>query len=725
MSFTFNIVRVLYSLVILSGFISPSLAERPQLCDPKSPEVKFTRPVLSGTVQYVVSANFRVHYSLSGRDATTLSFAQNISDAAEHALSVYTSLGWLPPPPDRGHSKVNPDNLYDIFVIDMDQLRRSTSSAVCRAESLCTDPYPDGSTSWIEIDRDFDDAPWVPEVIPADTIYRAIVAHEVHHAIQNRYKKFPARYPVGDPSPHYDSLWFYENTSYFIEHVAFPDIDVLSRYHLTHHPSDVLNPLNIPSRNIDWMEFQVSGAMWPMFLYEYYCSDCLRRVWEKIGSIPGPHIMSKIDAALRQYYASSLAEALREYAVWRFFTGERADTYHFRYASSWPTSVILRTNTSYPSTHDQDVYYPVGPGGTNFVVFSGEPKALQFIFNATEAYHWAVTILGHKTNTQSYEATFGLDSFASVSTRVLKEGTEYLVLTPVNVDTFLTVNPTYFYHVTTIKDTSVTGTIRSGWNMLSSPTIAENSSAAAMFPALESDVLGYTSAGYDHPDSIFNGRGYWAGLSADRPITYTGAPFDIMWVPVTSGWNLVGALYKDMNPGNIVPSRGISFTSRYQYFNGTGYDSLIPGAPQYIIHTGKGYWVKMSGQGYLTYNTTIPPSQLSLPSIDRMPPPVPALNTKAAEGGRSDNSSGFSLAQCSPNPFNPTTTISYVIPVSQRVTLSVYNLLGQEVVRLVDGIEPAGHKSVVLNAVNLESGIYFYRLTAGEFVETKKMIVVK
>jgi hypothetical protein len=85
----------------------------------------------------------------------------------------------------------------------------------------------------------------------------------------------------------------------------------------------------------------------------------------------------------------------------------------------------------------------------------------------------------------------------------------------------------------------------------------------------------------------------------------------------------------------------------------------------------------------------------------------------------------FALHQNMPNPFNPTTVINYDLPVDSRVTLKVYNLLGQEVRTLVDGTESAGFKSVTLDASNLASGVYIYRLQAGSYTAVKKLIVLK
>ena len=85
----------------------------------------------------------------------------------------------------------------------------------------------------------------------------------------------------------------------------------------------------------------------------------------------------------------------------------------------------------------------------------------------------------------------------------------------------------------------------------------------------------------------------------------------------------------------------------------------------------------------------------------------------------------FKLSQNYPNPFNPSTKISWQSPVSGHQTLKVYDVLGNEVVTLVDEYKPAGIYNAQFTMHNLASGIYFYRLTAGSFVQTKKMILIK
>ena len=85
----------------------------------------------------------------------------------------------------------------------------------------------------------------------------------------------------------------------------------------------------------------------------------------------------------------------------------------------------------------------------------------------------------------------------------------------------------------------------------------------------------------------------------------------------------------------------------------------------------------------------------------------------------------YNLAQNFPNPFNPTTSIRYSIPKRSNVTLKVYDILGNEVASLVNEEKDQGVYTVSFNAASLSSGIYFYRLQSGTFVETKKMLLLK
>ena len=124
---------------------------------------------------------------------------------------------------------------------------------------------------------------------------------------------------------------------------------------------------------------------------------------------------------------------------------------------------------------------------------------------------------------------------------------------------------------------------------------------------------------------------------------------------------------------------------------------------------------------------------------------VSAVDISGNESGFSDEASilvgvkdkkiiltKFLLEQNYPNPFNPSTTIKYSIPFVvneyfsfSNTTLKVFDILGREVATLVNKQQNAGNYEVIFNASNLSSGVYFYRLQSGNFVETKKLILLR
>ena len=92
--------------------------------------------------------------------------------------------------------------------------------------------------------------------------------------------------------------------------------------------------------------------------------------------------------------------------------------------------------------------------------------------------------------------------------------------------------------------------------------------------------------------------------------------------------------------------------------------------------------------------------------------------------------SGYRLQQNSPNPFNPSTTITYQLPASGDVTLAIYNLTGQKVRTLIDQHAESGHHTAVWDGQDetghrVSSGVYVYRLRAGDYVETRRMTLLK
>jgi plastocyanin len=102
-----------------------------------------------------------------------------------------------------------------------------------------------------------------------------------------------------------------------------------------------------------------------------------------------------------------------------------------------------------------------------------------------------------------------------------------------------------------------------------------------------------------------------------------------------------------------------------------------------------------------------------------------ALATDVENNSTSFRPDAFKLKQNFPNPFNPTTRISFDIPFYTHVTLKVYNLLGEEMATIINENMATGRYTKVWNAASMPGGVYFYRLQAGIFTETKKLILLK
>jgi cyanophycinase-like exopeptidase len=112
-------------------------------------------------------------------------------------------------------------------------------------------------------------------------------------------------------------------------------------------------------------------------------------------------------------------------------------------------------------------------------------------------------------------------------------------------------------------------------------------------------------------------------------------------------------------------------------------------------------------------------------SGNRSDPSNEATVVTTGIGGAADLPASYSLLQNYPNPFNPATVIPYELPASGDVRLTVYDMLGREVAVLVNERRGPGRYEAVFHAAELASGVYLYRLTAGGFVQTRRMALVR
>jgi len=257
----------------------------------------------------------------------------------------------------------------------------------------------------------------------------------------------------------------------------------------------------------------------------------------------------------------------------------------------------------------------------------------------------------------------------------------------------------------------------SGWNLVSLPVDVVDGTIGRLFPGVSSLPWSYdVLLGYQPEPVIEAGPGYWFIFpSVIQTQSYTGTPRSEDTIDVSVGWNLVGSLTDIISVSSIGSDPPGIITSRFFGYD-RGYfktDSLEPR---------RGYWVKVTQTGQLFMSsTTNYPGKIVIKPTNELPPPPPGESAQIAESIPTE----YSLTQNYPNPFNPVTTIHYTLPEKSYVRLELFNILGQVVNTLVDGEMEAGEKSIQWNASSLPSGVYFYRLTAGSYTGTKKMLLLK
>ena len=259
--------------------------------------------------------------------------------------------------------------------------------------------------------------------------------------------------------------------------------------------------------------------------------------------------------------------------------------------------------------------------------------------------------------------------------------------------------------------------------MVSLPLNPPDPSVVKVFPGASSNAFGYTGSGYNIANQLQVGKGYWLKFSQAETLAVKGDSLQADTVSVNDGWIMIGAISSCVAVHDLTSLPGGLITSEFfGYSNGyVPTDSLRPG---------KGYWVKVSEAGKLIIETvhggTLPKETLAnrihIVPIDEAPPATPSETNSADQPATPQT---FALAQCYPNPFNPTTNIQFSLPKQAYVSLKVFNVLGQLVATPVNEVRPEGTYSVAWSANSLPSGIYFYQLQAGAYSGVKKMILLK
>lgn len=211
-------------------------------------------------------------------------------------------------------------------------------------------------------------------------------------------------------------------------------------------------------------------------------------------------------------------------------------------------------------------------------------------------------------------------------------------------------------------------------------TVSQDAVQAMSFPT---PSVGYASTSF----SLYKTSN--GGLTWSPVFSSLFGIYDLAFTDANRGWSMTDNLISTTTDG------GVSWTTEFTYYGLTRL-GLLPG---------QDLWAGGQNTTLLRYAGS--------PVVSVSEDPAPAVPNV------------FSLKQNSPNPFNPTTVIAYDIPVTGKVELTIYDIVGREVARLVNELQPPGTYQVTWNAGGFASGVYFYRLRAGSFSETKRLLLLK
>ena len=223
-------------------------------------------------------------------------------------------------------------------------------------------------------------------------------------------------------------------------------------------------------------------------------------------------------------------------------------------------------------------------------------------------------------------------------------------------------------------------------------------------------VTGYTSISSYHTTIKYNSDGdkLWIASHSDS-VSYgghaTGIAVDALGNVYVTGYSLNISAHNDYATIKYDSLGKTKWVARY---NGPANESDLATAIA----------VDASGNVYVTGYSIDPNTRDDYTTIKYVQGPVSVQNGQSLP-------IFFTLYQSYPNPFNPSTKIKYQLPEQRYVTLKVFDVLGKEITTLVNKEKTAGSYEVEFNASSLPSGVYFYRLQAGSFVETKKMVLMK
>ena len=610
------------------------------------------------------TTHFLIHYTDSGPDAATLAFVQEMATRAEFAYDyLINTMGYDIPPSDINDPDNGGDGRYDIYLQEIESL--GYWGATYFGEEVASTPEDD-RTSYIEMDNDYSSASNPSQ--QADETF----IHEYFHAVQMGYEyKADSQYGhywmehcstwIPDEAYGYDGYRDYLPFSFDYPWYA---LESFGQYYGGYCISRCL--------------IEYGNCSWTFHLDECFGRDIIRDIWDdtqKKASGEDPTATESWDRVLQSSsYSSSLDEEFEDYARKRYNCGSNwysaPDCETFLEGQYWPDITIDMTwnASSLPINRETPTHNPeqLTASYIQFNTSGGQAGDLKLTWKATKNVSWVVYVikkdLSGNYTTEKMTLTVKGNSYKGELTITDWTSYEKIMLTTVNLD-WVNAGP-------------------------------------------------YKSTSYEYGAEVIPGGGEVMYVFNIDPSTESRG----------SNWNgKMVVTVKDWNTGNLVAD---ALVIGDWSGNTTDHDEVLTESDgkatiksDKVRNPAPGSEFCFCVTNITKSGATYDPSK-NIETCDCAPVP-------AAKLIGSNQPEKFRLSQNYPNPFNPETDISYAIPNDCLVRLEVYNLLGQRVTTLVDAHQSAGVHNVRWNGSDVSTGIYFFRITAGEFTAMKRMILMK
>ena len=387
------------------------------------------------------------------------------------------------------------------------------------------------------------------------------------------------------------------------------------------------------------------------------------------------------------------------------------------YGATWTFADLPDVVNDSLTISSAEVSFAIAPNGDFVSAFALDaPSGAGFLALATSSDQgatWTVDLL-YQEGTIVNDATYFVDNFAQVNMVVGDDGVVHIVFNgygghvDVGPDTIdYIIYPVVYWNSATQQLVEVTD-----------PSIGRNPALSGVLdPNFFGGINSRNAMGCAYP-SVAAGNGWVVALWQQNE--FSGYPDSTNYVPA----------FDDSLGGQPNPAWGATdIYMAVSMDNGATWNTpvWVAGAPGWVDqYVSVDPHISATGELQVTYNYDPVPGMSLFEYVPGFTTYVYKSVNVTDIGDQPKNVvDNFRLEQNYPNPFNPSTTIDFSLRKAAKVTLEVYNVLGEKVATLVDGRITAGTHSVTFDASNFSSGVYFYKLSSGDFSMTRKMMLLK